>query len=275
MTRPLVLITGASSGIGAAFARHFAAKGWDLALTARREERLEALAEEMKAQFGVDSLVIPANLADPDAPEGIYSAVLESGRQVDGLVNNAGYGLPGAYLNSEWDDHAAFLQLMVTSYAHLTHLCLPGMVERGFGRVINVASVAGLMPGAKGHTLYAGAKSLLIKFSQSLSLEMEGTGVHVTALCPGFTHSEFHDVNETRSIVSQLPSYWWLTAEEVVKAGYEAVERNKYIIVPGTWYKFLVALNKILPDSVGMALMKRGSASVRSSEGSAKGHTQG
>ena len=266
MTRRLVLITGASSGIGAALAREFAANGWDLALTARRRDRLEALSEEIKAQYGVETLVIEADLSDPAAPESIVSAVGASGRQIDGLVNNAGFGLSGTYTQTSWKDQADFIQLMFTSYAELVHRVMPGMQARGFGRILNVASVAGLMPGSNGHTLYAAVKSALIKFSQSLHFEGKRYGIHATALCPGFTYSEFHDVNQTRDLVSKMPGYWWLAADEVAEAGYNAVQRNQPICVPGLWYKFLTGLNQILPTPLSMWMMERSSGSVRRGE---------
>ena len=260
MARRLVLITGASSGIGAALARVFAAKGWDLALVARREERLHDLAEEMKARNGVDSLVIAADLADPEAPEMIVNTITDAGRRIDGLVNNAGAGQPGSYVGADWAEQARFLALMVTHYAQLAHLVLPGMVERGFGRIINVSSVSALLPAATAHTrfsgtLYPGAKSFLIKMSEALALETRGCNVNVTALCPGFTQSEFHDVNGARASVSTLPSFWMMTADEVAETGYDAVERGVICRVPGAWYKFLVAMAKVLPDPVGRAIM--------------------
>ncbi|WP_417489212.1 SDR family NAD(P)-dependent oxidoreductase [Maricaulis sp.] len=266
MRRHLVLITGASSGIGKALAREFAANGWDLALTARRQDRLDALAEEIKAQYGVDSLVIPADLSKPAAPKKIIAAVEAAGRTIDGLVNNAGFGLAGTYTQTSWKQQADFLQLMLGSYAELVHRVMPGMQERGYGRILNVASVAGLMPGSKGHTLYAAVKSALIKFSQSLHFEGKEYGIHATALCPGFTYSEFHDVNETRDLVSKMPSYWWLTAEQVAEAGYNALQRNQPICVPGLWYKFLTGLNQVLPTLVSMWMMERSSGSVRRGE---------
>src|SRR5205085_424334 len=114
--------------------------------------------------------------------------------QVDALVNNAGYGVPGSYTRVAWDTHATFLNVLVVSVAHLTHHFLPGMLERKFGRIVNVASLAGLVPAPAGHTLYAASKAFLIRFSEALSHESRERGVHVTALCPGFTYSEFHDV---------------------------------------------------------------------------------
>jgi len=261
MARQLCLVTGASSGIGAALAREFAAHGWDLALVARREERLKDLAEELKARHGVDSLIITADLADPDAPDAIVDEIEAAGRQVDGLVNNAGAGQPGAFAELDWAEHDRFIQLMITSYVRLAHRVVPGMSERRFGRIINVASVSALLPSANAHTrfsgtLYPGAKSLLIKFSEALALEHEDRNVHVTALAPGYTWSEFHDVNGARQTVSKLPSFWILTAEDVATAGYDAVTRGVVTRVPGAWYKFLVALARVLPDPVGRALMR-------------------
>ncbi len=133
----------------------------------------------------------------------MLAAIEAEGWVVDALVNNAGYGLLGAYAQTSWADQSAFLQVLLVSVCGLTHKVLPGMVERGFGRIVNVASLAGLAPGAAGHTLYAATKSFLVKFSQSLHLETQGAGVHVSALCPGFTYSEFHDVNGTCAQVSQ------------------------------------------------------------------------
>ena len=261
MARRLCLVTGASSGIGAAFAREFARHGWDLALVARREEKLKDLAEELKAQFGVDSLVIAADLSHPGAPQGIVEEIEKAGRTVDGLVNNAGAGQPGGFTETSWETQAAFLELMAVSYLKLLHLVTPGMAERGFGRVINIASVSALLPSANAHTRYSGAlypgiKSLLIKASEALALEFEGKGVHVTAVAPGYTWSEFHDVNGARSTVSKLPSYWMLSAKEVAETGYDAVERGVPLRVPGAWYKVLTAMARILPDPVGRAVMR-------------------
>jgi uncharacterized protein len=266
MTRPLILITGASAGIGAALAREFASHGWDLALTARRKDRLEDLAEEMKAKNGVDSLIITADLHQKSAPKAILKAISDAGRNVDGLINNAGYGLPGTFNTPSWKDHAAFLQIMLTAPCELTYLTLPGMKARGFGRIINVASLAGHLPGSMGHTLYGADKAFLIKFSQSLNLENTGTGVHVSALCPGFTYSEFHDVNNTRGLVSKLPNWMWLSAEEVAAIGYRAVEKNVPVRVPGMANKTIAALSKIMPEPLAMGMMRRQTKNFRVTE---------
>lgn len=256
MARRLALITGASAGIGAASARIYASHGYDVVLTARRADRLEALAAEIKLRSGVEAYAVAADLAEPAGVDTVLAAIAEQGRVVDALVNNAGYGLPGTYATTSWADQATFLQVMLTSVCEMTHKVLPGMVERRFGRITNVASLAGLAPGAAGHTLYAATKGFLVKFSQSLHLENLSTGVHVSALCPGFTYSEFHDVNGTRAQVSQgVPEWMWLGADEVAAAGYEAAEANRPICVPGSPNKAIAAVAKILPDDWALALM--------------------
>jgi hypothetical protein len=256
MDRRLALVTGASAGIGAAFARILASHGYDVALTARRADRLEKLSEELSLRFGIEALSITADLAEPEAPDQILDHLTAHGRTVDCLVNNAGYGLPGAYADTRWADQAAMIQVMMTAPAELAHRVLPGMRHRRFGRIVNVASLAGLAPGAAGHTLYAATKAFLIKFSQSLHLECEAYGVHVSALCPGFTFSEFHDVNGTRVQITQsTPTWLWLGADEVAAAGYEAVEANRPICVPGAPNKALAALSKLIPDDWALALM--------------------
>lgn len=257
MTRRLCLITGASAGIGAAFARIYANHGYDVALTARRGDRLEALAEEIRLRSGVETFAIPDDLADPAAPERILAEIEAHGRVVDALVNNAGYGLAGTYAATTWEAQQALFQVLVGGVCDLTHKVLPGMVERKFGRIVNVASVAGLVPASPNHTLYGPAKAFLVRFSQSLHLENNATGVHVSALCPGFTYSEFHDANGSRDQINRtVPSWMWMGADEVAAAGYEAAEANRPVCVPGAQYQFIAALAKVLPDEWIMALMR-------------------
>jgi short-subunit dehydrogenase len=145
----------------------------------------------------------------------------------------------------------------------LTHKALPGMVERRFGRIVNVASLAGLVPGGAGTALYGATKAFLVSFSQALHAEMRAAGVHVSALCPGFTYSEFHDVNKTRELTDRAPPWLWLGADEVAAAGYEAAEANRPICVPGAPSKAIAAVAKLLPDEWGMALMARGAGARR------------
>ena len=242
-----VLVTGASAGIGAEIARVFAAKGFDLILTARRAERLSDLGSELQRVHGVQCRIMPADLALPETPAALIAALNRDGVSVDALVNNAGYAVPGRYRETPWEIQRDFIQVLVTAPCELIHRLLPGMTERRYGRILNVASVAGLMPGAASHTLYGGAKAMLIKLSQSLHSEQKGTGVHVTALCPGFTYSEFHDVNGTREDMRRLPAMMWLAGGRVAREGYDAVMKNRAICVPGAQYKTIVTLARLLP----------------------------
>jgi short-subunit dehydrogenase len=256
VSRRLALVTGASSGIGAALARVYASHGYDLALTARRADRLHELADDVRLRHGVESLVIPGDLALADTPGKVLAEIEANGRVVDALVNNAGYGLPGRYPATEWEDQRALLQVLVIAVCEFAHRVLPGMLERRFGRIVNVASLAGLTPGAPGAALYGPSKALVMRFSQSLHLETQGSGVHVSALCPGFTYSEFHDVNGERAQVSDsTPAWLWLGADEVAQAGYEAAEANRPICVTGAPNKAIAALAKLIPDEWGMALI--------------------
>jgi len=263
MEQPICLITGASAGIGAAIAREYAARGWDLALVARREEPMVALALDLKKDFCTTSHIFSADLFAQDATDKLVARIKNKKIKISGLVNNAGYGLPGTFLDNEWQAHADFLQLMLRAPCELTHALLPEMVENGLGRIINVASLAGHIPGSREHTLYGAVKSFLIKFSQSLNLEMQGTGVHVSALCPGFTYSEFHDVNGTRSSVSKLPDWAWMRAEDCAAAGVEACERNRAVFIPGRVNKGAAVLAKLLPDTLALHIMNKNSERVR------------
>ena len=264
MARRLALITGASAGIGAAFARIYAAHGYDVALTARRTERLEKLAGEVSLGSGVETLTIAADLAQPGAVDDILAQIAAHGREVDAVVNNAGYGLPGTYASTSWEEQQAFLQVLLMSVCEMSHKVLPGMIERRFGRIVNVASLAGLIPGSMGHTLYGATKSFMVKFSQSLHLENLQTGVHVSALCPGFTYSEFHDVNDTREQLSQsTPSWLWMGADEVAAAGYEAAEANRPVCVTGAPNKAIAAFAKLIPDDWALAMMAGQSSRFR------------
>lgn len=255
------LVTGASSGIGAAIARQYALRGVPLVLTARRVDRLEALAEELRHQ--VDCIVLAADLADPAAPGMLFDALAQRGVSIGILVNNAGYGVPGSYLSSSWETHAAFLQVMVTSICELTWRFLPQIRANGQGRILNIASFAGLSPGSNGQTLYAAAKSFLIKFSESLALENANRGVRVCALCPGFTYSEFHDVTGTRALVSRLPKWMWLDTDDVARQGVEGAEAGKVVVIPGFGYKLLRFLGKHLPDGMGRRAMAKKSGAIR------------
>jgi hypothetical protein len=261
--RPLSLVTGASSGIGDAFARELAARGHDLVLVARRADRLHALAARLHQEHGARVHVMPADLSDPKAPLQLTDALQRHGLAVDWLVNNAGYGVPGTFDASDWSVHADFLQVLLRAPTELAWRLLPGMRERGHGRIVNVASLAGHVPGSAGHTLYAASKAYLIKFSQSLALENQHLGVHVCALCPGFTWSEFHDVTGTRALVGKLPRFMWQDAEAVVREGIDAVERGTVVQVTGRINRTIKALAKLMPDRLALWLSARESRRYR------------
>jgi short-subunit dehydrogenase len=252
-----VLITGASSGIGAAFAEVFAARGFDLILAARREDRLRALADRLGQAHRVRAHVLVSDLSDPREPSRLCAEIASRGLKVDVLVNNAGYGVPGTYLDSPWETHHAMVQVMVVALAELTHRLLPAMIERRYGRVINVASLAGLVPAPAGHTLYAASKALVVRFSEALSGEVAKHGVHVTALCPGFTYSEFHDVTGTREKVSKLPAWLWIDADSVARFGYEAVMAGIPVAIPGRVSRVIATLVRVVPMSIVNAVGRR------------------
>lgn len=257
------LVTGASAGIGEAFADALGERGANLVLVARRTDRLNAIADRLRATHGVETLVIGADLAKPEAPGRIAGEVAQAGAQVDILINNAGYGQSGHFEEVDWIVHRDFIELMTTSYAHLVHVFLPGMQARGYGRIVNVASVAGLIPGAAGHTLYGAVKAFLVSFSQSLAAENAGSNVKVSALCPGFTDSEFHDVNKTRGLIKALPRYMFMEARPVAEGALDAVERGHVVFVPGLWNKFVITLIRLLPRPWGAALVLRQSQKFR------------
>jgi hypothetical protein len=256
------LVTGASAGIGAALARVFAEHGFSVVLTARRQERLRALAAELERDHRVETAVIPADLADPAAPERIFARTTDLGIHVAALVNNAGFGARGFFHDLGWTDHAALLQVMITAVVHLTHLYQPAMTRRGFGRILNVASVAGLMPGMPGRTLYGASKAFVVKFSEALAEEHRGDGVHVTAVCPGFTYSEFHDVVGNRAQVSRLPSLMWMDADTVARQAYHAVEVNRPVLVNGGVNAAITTLARLLPPVAARRILARQSRNL-------------
>lgn len=259
------LVTGASAGIGEEFCRQLAALSWPVVLVARREDRLRLLAQHLGQEHGVECRCYPLDLALPDAIEKLTEALEADAIEVDFLVNNAGYGVPGTYTEADWQTHAESLQVMLTSVCELTRRLLPGMQQRGRGYIVNVASLAGLIPGSARHTLYGATKSFLIQFSESLAMENRTTGVAVSALCPGFTYSEFHDVIGSRKLVSQMPDYMWMTAGEVVRFGIDSVTTKPPLIValPGRVNRFIAALAKLLPRKMALALTQRQSKVFR------------
>lgn len=257
------LVTGASAGIGTAFARELANRGVNLVLSARRLDRLNALADELKAKHAVAIECIAADLADLAAARTLVEKIHQRGIAIDVLINNAGYGVAGKLTTPPWQAHADFIQVLMTAPVELCYLLLPGMQQRGYGRIINVASLAGHMPGSAGNTLYGAAKAFLIKFSQSLALENQRRGIHVCALCPGFTRSEFHDVSGARAIVSKMPAFMWMNADVVARQGLKAVERGDIVYINGRVNRLLRFFGKHLPDRIALNMIQRQSKHFR------------
>ncbi|MCQ8896489.1 SDR family oxidoreductase [Limnobacter humi] len=255
-TSRTALITGASAGIGAAFARHLAAEGYSLLLVARRQDRLTEIADELTRKHGVRCTVLAADLSDPSAPSQIMEYAQAHGIAIDVLINNAGLSGKSAFADTPWPKLAAEIQLMVTALTELCHRVVPGMQERGWGRIVNLSSLAAFSPpGAS--LLYTGIKSYVLGISQSLDMELKPQGIHVTALCPGFTRSEFHDTMGTRDAANKLPALLWQEADAVVREGWNAVMKGKPVCVPGVVNKVVASSVRPLPVSLQYHLGNR------------------
>ena len=235
------LITGASAGLGSEFARQLAAGGKDLVLVARRAEPMEQLANDLSEEFGVDVDIITADLSDADAPQAIYDETVARGFEIDTLINNAGSAGPDLLNERDWQVHKAHLDLMMTSYAALCHFFVPAMQERGYGRVLNVASVAGQVT-VPGDMNYGPTKTYLIALSKALSASVKDDGVHVLALCPGLTHTDFHQSKHLSAMKAKSPGFLWYDADVVVREGLNALEKGKAVYTSGRLYRLAMPI---------------------------------
>lgn len=234
------LITGASSGIGAAFARTLASQGYNLVLVARREKRLKTLAEEMQGQFNVEAQVFPADLSHPLDLERLEKRTAEISN-LEMLINNAGFGAPGKFTEMEVGKNIEMIQVHVIATVRLCRAALPAMIARGRGSIINVSSIAAFMASAKNAT-YCATKAYLNLFSQGLQDELTGTGVRVQALCPGLTHTEFHERPGYESYKTKIPEALWMKAEDVVEKSLESLNGDQVICIPGFKNRLFVAV---------------------------------
>ena len=241
MTEPRALITGASAGLGAEFARQLASQGKDLVLVARRAKPMEKLAQELIDEFNVAVEIIQADLSETDATTKLFEEVGRRQLTVDYLINNAGAMGPDLLDDRDWPAQQKYIELMMTSVAGMCHHFIPPMQERGFGRVLNVASVAGHVS-LSGDTSYGPTKAYLIALSKGLAATVRRDGVHVLALCPGFTHTDFHQSPELTMMKNKSPSFIWYDADVVIREGLAALEKGKAVYVSGRLYRFAIPL---------------------------------
>ena len=232
------MITGASAGLGKEFARQLAAGGYNLVLVARRKEKLDELGQALGSAHGIEVTTLAADLSDPSAPRQLFDDLQAARVEIDFLVNNAGIAGCDLLVDRDWQEQQDFFQLMMLSVAHLCHLFIPGMRERGFGRVINIASVAARIP-REGGCNYGPSKAYLVALSEDLAVTLAGSGVNVCALCPGFTHTDFHSTANLMEMKNALPKWLWYDAQVVVREGLAAVEKGKPVYLSGRIYLML------------------------------------
>lgn len=253
--RPVALVTGASAGIGRELAKLLAADRHDLVLVARRADDLRALADELAAAHGVTAHALPADLADPAAPPRLFDEVAAKGLAVEVLVNNAGFGALGPFADADLGRMLAMIQVNVTALTHLTGLFLPGMRQRGRGRILNLGSTAAFQPGPLMAVYYA-TKAYVLSFSEAVAKELEGTGVTVTCLCPGPTRTEFGDVaNMAGTALFSGPNV--MAAGPVAAAGYRGMMRGRRLVIPGLANRLLVFGERFVPRAAVLGLVKR------------------
>lgn len=250
---PTALITGASAGLGAEFARQLARRRADLILVARSEDALESLARELRSEYGVAVEIIVADLADDAGVEQVADRLRDATDPIDLLVNNAGFGLPLQFADNSIDDEVRHLRVHVEASMRLMHAALQSMRGRG-GRIINVASVAGFIS----RSTYSACKAWLIGFSRWANNEYARDRVSVTALCPGFTHTSFHERMGLAVGNEGVPEIMWLNARDVVRTGLRDAALGKSVSVPSLRYKALVAVARFLPASVTAGVASRG-----------------
>lgn len=248
------LITGASSGLGAEYARQLAAKGVDLVLVARDRDALDDLASRLRAEHDVQVQVLAADLLKSRNRAKVEARLADAERPIDVLVNNAGFGLPLAFERNDIDDEVQHLELHVEVPMRLMHAVLPGMQARGRGRIINIASVAAFIP----RSTYGAVKNWVVSFSRWANGRYAASGVTVTAVCPGFTHTNFHERMGLAPGHEGVPSWLWLDASDVVSESLRDVARGRAVSVPSLRYKVLVGLTRVLPAGLVAKVGARG-----------------
>lgn len=250
------LVTGASAGIGTAIARELASRGHALALVARREERLKSLEAELSAEHGVVVETIVCDLAEADERDRLVAELRERGRSVELLVNNAGFGHQADFATSPRERMVGMVRLNVEAVVDLTGRFVGGMVERGRGAVINIASTAAFQP-LPGSAVYAASKSFVLSFSEALRTELRGSGVTVTAVCPGPVHTEFTEVAGFGGVEGRTPEAFWMSAEDVARHAVDGAERDRRVVVPGALNRATALAGQHSPRAVALPLIGR------------------
>ncbi|MGY1552603.1 SDR family NAD(P)-dependent oxidoreductase [Microbacterium sp. A588] len=250
---PIALITGASAGLGAEFARQLAQRRADLVLVARSDDALEQLAVELRQTYGVAVEVLVADVVDEAGVERVVKRLLDPEHPIDLLINNAGFGLPLKFADNDVADEVRHLRIHVEAPLRLMHAALGAMRGRG-GRIINVASVAAFIP----RSTYAACKRWLVGFSEWANSEYARDGVTVTALCPGFTHTNFHERMGLPPGEEGIAAWMWLDARTVVREGLRDAARGKSLSVPSWRYKLIVAATRIVPSALLSKAGRRG-----------------
>ena len=248
------LVTGASSGLGVDFARELARRGCRLVLVARREALLRQLQTELQQRHGITVIVMALDLGDPGAPQALHDTLKAQGIAVDILVNNAGFGLYGPELDIPWDKTRQMLMLDIVALTHLTKLFARDMVGRGWGRMLQVASIGAYQPSPT-YAAYSAAKSYVRSFSQALNFELRGTGVSCTAICPGITATEFLQVSGQKPTAYQR--FMMMTSADVARIGIRAMLAGRYNVVPGFLNWLAALLTFVTPDPVNAAAAAR------------------
>lgn len=239
------LITGASSGIGAAFAHQLALQGYDLVLVARREAKLTELANELQERFHINTEVMIADLSQLAGVERVEKRIVEL-TNLELLVNNVGFGIPGKFTEVPLNKTLAMIDVHVFASVRLTHAVLPGMIARDKGGIVNVSSIGAFIPRA-GDATYCATKAYLVAFSQALQAELQGTGIRIQALCPGFVPTEFlnHPDYEVLQVKHKIPKWLWTSAKEVVEQSLGALKRDSVIYIPGFKNRVFVTMTRI------------------------------
>jgi uncharacterized protein len=249
-TAQTALVTGASAGLGTHFARLFAQDGHNLVLVARRQDKLDQLATELRQMYGIHTTVITADLTDPKAPPHLYEELMRAGIEVEFLVNNAGFGTRGAFAELDLARELDLIELNVKALTHLTGLVLPAMIARRSGRILNVGSLAGFLPGPFMATYYA-SKAYVINFTEALAYELRGTGVTATVLCPGAMATEFAHVAGVENSALFTSS---ADPASVARYGYRSMLKGKTIAIPGARNKLSAESLRVSPRLVARVL---------------------